>query len=321
MTEKINPPSWPSYLPDDIKNNKSGIQDWFKLNDKSLSKLFHIVPGNEQQHDSINSYTYNSLKFRSPEFTDNPDIIAIGCSHTWGVGVPDDTPWPSVLSKLTGYSYANLGMPGASIMDCVLSAMAYIKKHGKPKYIVALLPDFKRMTLVQRTDINSQLIDERNADKYEGQENLLSYGPIFFSDPGEGGLSQTVRLSKRPHVYSEVLSLETPLYLSLSYINLLQAYCYEAGIKLVMSSWDDDTVDVFRTLEVDNFHFLEYERDTHMDDGVYVCGCHIDENERYGDNWYRGADHTKEFAGHIGVHRHLDYAELFLDAINREEEV
>ena len=319
MTEKINPPSWPPYLPDDIKTNKFGIQEWFKLSDRSLSKLFHIAPGNEQEHDSVNTYTYNSLNFRSPEFVDDPDIIAIGCSHTWGVGVPDNTPWPSVLSKLGSYSYANLGMPGASIMDCVLAAMAYIKKHGKPKYIVALLPDFKRMTLVQRTDINSQLIDGRNADKYEEYEEILSYGPIFFSDPGEGEFSQTVKFSKRPHVYSEVLPLETPLYLSLSYINLLQHYCNEAGIQLVMSSWDDDTVDVFRTLEVENFYFLKYERDSYLDGGAYNSDCHVDSTSSYGDNWYTGADSTKDFSGHIGVHRHLDYAELFMGVIEKRE--
>lgn len=305
---QIPPPKWPSYLSSEIKNNVNGLKTWLSVPD-SVDK-FDIQPENDQKHDPVNVYSYNSLNYRSPEFIESPDFLAIGCSHTWGVGVPDETIWPKVLSNLLGsVPYANLGIPGASTHTCVLSALSYIKQFGKPKKIFALLPDFRRLNSFIRTDANSMEVDKRNDSRYQ-YENEVEAGTIFFPQPGEGETTTVARYSKVPHVFSDVLPAEVPLFLSLSYLSIFQQYCKDQNIQLYLSSWDDETVDVYRHIGLDNFYYIDYERDVTGDDYTYLKDCHVDVNN-YGTNWRKGADHTKEFGGHIGVHRHLDYAEMF----------
>lgn len=312
---KNNEANWPSYISEDLKNNINGSKHWFELNKHSLERV-HIVPEDEQKNDPKNLYTYNSLNFRSPEFFEDPDILTIGCSHTWGVGVPDGTLWPAVLAKQLNLSYANLGVPGASIYSAINVAMAYVEKYGKPKHIVGLLPDFRRLSIIQRTDVNTSIKDLRNLEERAGYEsNLLEFGSVFFSDPEPGQGSLIAKYSKKPHSFSDVLPIEVPLFINIAYLNLFQKYCESNEISLSLSSWDDDTVDVFRHLNISNFYYLKYERDTVEGDYIYINDCHPNAAEEHGDNWYKGADHTKDFSGHIGIHRHLDYAEMFAKKI------
>ena len=64
------------------------------------------------------SYKYNSFGFRCPEFTDQPVYIALGCSHTEGVGLPDNQTWPYFLEQLLQHPVLNLGVGGSSLDTC-----------------------------------------------------------------------------------------------------------------------------------------------------------------------------------------------------------
>ena len=311
---KNNEVNWPSYISEDLKNH---FKSWLKLDNKSLD-MFCPNPEDEQKKDTRNVYNYNSLNFRSPNFFANPDMIAIGCSQTWGVGVPDETVWPAVLARKSKLSYVNLGLPGASIYSSISSAMAYIEKYGKPKYIFGLLPDFRRLTVMYRPDINTSRdggVGPKRRDSSALGALSMNYVHFPHPDPDQG--PPVVNYSKKPHSFSDVLSLEVPLFLNVTYLNLFQKYCETNNIELYLSSWDDDTVDVFRHLEVDNFFYKTYERDTIFHDYIYSSDCHADLEGKYADNWYRGADHTEDSMGHIGVHRHLDYAEMFADRLRK----
>lgn len=60
-------------------------------------------------------YHYNSHGFRTAEFTDEACILALGCSHTEGVGVPIGNTWPSVLEAQSNNTVYNLGVGGSGI--------------------------------------------------------------------------------------------------------------------------------------------------------------------------------------------------------------
>jgi len=70
------------------------------------------------------SYKYNSLGFRCPEFTDEPVYIALGCSHTEGVGLPINQTWPYFLEQLLQHTVLNLGV-GASSLDTCFRLLDY----------------------------------------------------------------------------------------------------------------------------------------------------------------------------------------------------
>ena len=64
--------------------------------------------------DSNFTYKFNANGFRCNEFTSDPTIMFIGCSHTIGIGLPEDNTWPSIVSKKLNMACANLGQGGGS---------------------------------------------------------------------------------------------------------------------------------------------------------------------------------------------------------------
>jgi hypothetical protein len=60
------------------------------------------------------TYRYNSQGFRAPELDDRVSGLALGCSHTEGVGIPEDKTWPHCLSQMMGTHVWNFGVGGSS---------------------------------------------------------------------------------------------------------------------------------------------------------------------------------------------------------------
>ena len=304
---------WPLY----INKSLAGIKK------ASALESAPIFPEEEQQNDNVNVYSYNSKKYRSPEFIKNPDVLAIGCSQTWGVGVPDEYVWTKLLADKLNMSYINLGVPGASTLEIVRLAMSYIELYGKPKYLVALVPDIRRLYTFINSYVNS--VEEGTNSWGSLLNERDGLGSVFF--PTLSHISKkrqvealTTKFSKRPHKMNEVLGYEVPASQGIMALEMLQRYCNAMSIELLISSWDDDTVDVYRGIKLENFYYLDYERDTIEDKAIYENSCHEDISGKHGDTWYRGSDYRDgDSAGHIGIHRHIDYAELFYREIEKRE--
>ena len=64
------------------------------------------------------TYQYNRQGFRCDQFDDRPAGIALGCSHTEGVGLRLEESWPSVLSQISGHHVWNLGVGGSGSTTC-----------------------------------------------------------------------------------------------------------------------------------------------------------------------------------------------------------
>ena len=45
------------------------------------------------------TYKFNSFAFRCNEFTSDPSILFLGCSHTVGVGLPIEHTWPTIVAN------------------------------------------------------------------------------------------------------------------------------------------------------------------------------------------------------------------------------
>lgn len=80
-------------------------------------------------------------------------ILCMGCSNTYGIGLPDHETWPYILWEHLGkkhYTVLNYGFPGASA-DYITRILSCILKHGKPKAIFCLFPEITRKEYYSNT--------------------------------------------------------------------------------------------------------------------------------------------------------------------------
>lgn len=95
--------------------------------------------------DKTVGYEYNSQGYRDDEFKwlnpngQEPYSIAIGCSHTWGMGLLKDEVWVGHFKKIFQYPHKiwNMGMPSASndkIYRILHNVVGYKKR--KPESVI-----------------------------------------------------------------------------------------------------------------------------------------------------------------------------------------
>ncbi len=268
------------------------------------------------------SYKWNSDGFRSVEFSDKPEVIALGCSITLGQGLPIDLTWPSMLqNKLNqsgiNYSVANIGDHGASVVSLISNLFSILYKYEyKPKHIICNFPP------LNRTYFKDPLSDNIVHNIWD------NYSDDYTSSP--------------PHNYIKLLPIEWINFLNLEYIKFLETFCKESGINLIWSTWstnlskkDEKFLTTFKNYYADPTREdfpkdLEYV--VHADkkedlDKFYKCyksGCHKKEeyenkeifNYAYDceqnmiDGEYPYARHP-----HPGIHRHIHWSEFYFDIL------
>lgn len=106
--------------------------------------------------DSTISYRFNSLGFRSEEFSQCDNAVFLGCSHTVGVGLPIENTYPYYVSKALGLKCYNLGIGGGSL-DLAFRLSYYLLKELRPKIVFLLCPSRFRIELFEGQDLISFL--------------------------------------------------------------------------------------------------------------------------------------------------------------------
>lgn len=110
-------------------------------------------------------YKFNSHGFRDIEFDDRPAGLALGCSHTMGVGIQEQHTWPRQLAKKLAMHVWNLGIGGASL-DCCFRVIDHYIEVLEPKFVILQIPSSSRYEIYQgrwvtisaaNTDIPSDL--------------------------------------------------------------------------------------------------------------------------------------------------------------------
>lgn len=100
------------------------------------------------------SYKFNSLGFRSEEFTESGQAMFLGCSHTAGVGLPIECTWPYYISTALNLRCYNLAIGGSSNDLAFRLAYFYIEKIN-PKIVFFLSPESSRIEVITDRDILS----------------------------------------------------------------------------------------------------------------------------------------------------------------------
>ena len=86
---------------------------------------------------------YYSNHLRFDEDKKNYDIVCLGCSCTYGMGLENNQTWPYILGQKTNSQVANLGVIGAGI-DSILKQYFFFKRNMTAKQIYILLPNIYR---------------------------------------------------------------------------------------------------------------------------------------------------------------------------------
>jgi len=93
------------------------------------------------------TYKFNSHGFRADEFDGGPYMLALGCSFTVGIGLPDSATWARQTATALGLKCANLGWGGYSADSCYRLAEYWISEL-RPKYVCMLVPPSHRVEVL-----------------------------------------------------------------------------------------------------------------------------------------------------------------------------
>lgn len=254
-------------------------------------------------------YTLNSEFFRSPEFG-QVDLIALGCSQTFGQGVDDHVIWPRLLGESMGVSYVNLGMPSSSVHAMLSSLLVYIRRYGKPKYVAALLPGYRRIAMPLRHEYNSSAATSRE----QRESGVVGYENLNLAYREQDGAKKDVPLySKRPYIMDDILAYEVPLHQSMTALSVMIEYCRVADIKLVFSSWNSGMDELLREKLNNPMTEIDLSGYISMPTNRMLKSCHEEQSALYQDIW----DRARDCGHHMGAHEHIHYAELFEESLKK----
>ena len=302
-----------------------------------METKYNLPQTGPQNQDIVNEYKVNSFGLRSPELTDNADILITGCSYSYGIGVPENMSWGVQVANHFNLPYHNISVPGKSIIFLINSLFSYFKKIGNPKILVCLFPDPFRMEMYSNTKhVVPKKFAEYSSEAF--REDIINYGIIL---PNTHNNHQ--KYSKLPHIAEDIFPAESAINLSFQYIKFLEMYCKSTGIKLVWSTWDESIEYMFPKINheyenyinvkqndwhsrkedswYDRFHQINNEDDwEHKNpECKEFIDCHSDLRDVYGKNWDLASDFNELYKHHWGIHRHLHVAECFIKELNNEK--
>jgi hypothetical protein len=149
----------------------------FSPSDLDSEERFKNIQGTKHQGhpcwtaDSF-TYKYNSYGFRSREFDlyeTNPLILTLGCSHTVGVGVPQQDNWPEQFGTryFPKYIVWNAGLGGAGA-DTIARLAVNMIPIIKPSIVAIMWPSLYRFETYENNPVfNGAWTMEQDNLQYE----------------------------------------------------------------------------------------------------------------------------------------------------------
>jgi hypothetical protein len=93
------------------------------------------------------TYRFNQYGYRADEFDSGPYMVALGCSYTAGIGLPDADTWARLTATELGLKCANLAWGGYSADTCYRLAEYWVPAL-RPAYVCMLTPPKRRLELL-----------------------------------------------------------------------------------------------------------------------------------------------------------------------------
>src|SRR6056300_417448 len=295
---------------------ENGIRDGFY----TFPELLGSEVDRKTYYDPVHKYPNEepSFTFRSPAPGDK-DLVAMGCSQTYGIGVCEENTWPALLAKDLDISYVNIAVPGYSIARCVLSFFSYIETYGKPKAVAFLLPDMYRMYFpVGSPHSYAQNVPEKQKIKMTDATFSLYSG----SDKSWEKLAPA--FSKRPHRIEDIFYPEVSYSQGFTMLNTLLVFCKYAGISIVIDTWDKELSYLLNSLDYlsdDVFAntYVEHSRSGCVDHEDFKDSLKHEEFHNATDGT-PNANQPHSASSHMGAHKHIHFAGQFGKKLRKQME-
>lgn len=199
---------------------------------------------NENPDEESFYYILNKDGFRCKNFNNfdksKKNILFMGCSVTFGVGLPDELTWASMLTekikKLTNIDFDvyNIALPGSGVFVSYKNFIAFLNQCGIPDYVFMMLPETTR----------GIMWDEISEKFCNGLLN-----------------SKFRQVDKK---YGEQFIEENNLFYVITAINSIETICNLLGIKLIWTSWNDVSHDVYDKFEFKNFFPVDFDHPLYL---------------------------------------------------------
>lgn len=178
------------------------------------------------KEDTKFQYKINSNGFRSQHFKKmdpgNLNILYAGCSMTYGVGLPEEYIWPTLVSEgikeinpNKQVESFNVATPGASIHEIVRNCFIFFENYGNPDYLLVSLSDIERSISYDNSD--------------EKFKQII---------PSEFNLTQ--KMSKQLIYALASVNTANNWLIASDIMFMLESYCKAAGINLIWTTWKRD---------------------------------------------------------------------------------
>lgn len=140
-------------------HHANSTQEWLPTDTKENFERLMQDPGHREYFAKLGwdqpgaiTYNINSAGFRCPEFDyETPCMISLGCSFTVGIGLPEQSIWPTLVGNRLGLRVANLAWGGNSTDTCFRLAEYWIPKL-QPKLVTMLAPPASRLEILLDTN-------------------------------------------------------------------------------------------------------------------------------------------------------------------------
>jgi hypothetical protein len=123
------------------------------------------------------TYRFNRHGFRADEFDSGPYMVALGCSYTVGIGLPDSATWARLTATELGLKCANLAWGGYSADTCYRLAEYWVPAL-RPAYVCMLVPPRARLELL----LDTQLLTTNQLPVEVFMPQSQSQSPLFNND-------------------------------------------------------------------------------------------------------------------------------------------
>jgi len=181
--------------------------------------------------DEVNTYEINSIGLRG-EIDENSEILASGCSITFGLGVPESGRWTNLLSKKINKSVTNLGNPGDSVENICMNIIQYCLNTKMPKEIFCFFPDFFRSVVIVDKEFYKSRVNRGSMGTKDNLEQVFC-NPKIIQD------KRSFFMEIQDQKYIEDSTSPHQLVVdSIRFIYVLESFCLSNNIKLHWTTWN-----------------------------------------------------------------------------------
>ena len=275
--------------------------------------------------DEHNTYEINSLGLRG-EVDLNADVLASGCSITFGIGLPEYGRWTNLLSNKMNKSIMNLGNPGGSVATICNQIIHYCVNNKMPKEIFCLMPDFWRNMVVVDKEFYKSGVKRENV----GTKDYLE---LMFCNPNVKTNGDIVVMETKDKTNIEDSVSPHQLILNaVNYIYILESFCLLNNIKLYWTTWERSSSMIMEELsKIEGFKLKKfvpfYPKDASDQLNIFIKNtCSSDHDSEFKNHfcWPSGSDYSiidykkQPEMSHPGIHFQHHVAEFFYSLRNQE---